>query len=664
MSYLNFDKTVLVNLERSLQKEMIRTNRAGVYNSTTIVDCNTRKYHGQLVMPIPTLGDDNYVLLSSLDETVIQHGAEFNLGLHEYSENHFSPNGHKYIREFDCELISRTTYRVGAMVLQKERLLVSFEPRVLIRYTLLESGSPTILRFRPFLAFRSVNELTHENPLANSNMDECENGRFNRMYPGFPNLYMQFSKAVEYHHDPQWYKDIVYRKERDRGYAYKEDLLVPGYFELPMKKGESVIFAGGVTECQTSQLKTVWKKELERRNKRLDMFTTLKNSASQFYKREGDKCYLLAGFFPWFKADARTTFFSVASCTLDIDRPEYWKAIVDETAIGEILNFMNGRGNENKMTGMDEPDVLLWFVRACQKFAHKYTVREAADLYGQLCLDIISWYRKQNHPRAKLHQNGLLWVDGTHRPASWMNAMENGWPIVPRTGYLVEINALWYNAMRFTAEMLREMGKDTSADLMEYQAEITKDAFVKTFWNGIYLNDYVIDNYQNREVRPNMIWAAGLPYSPLDRKQQKAVVDICTKELLTPKGLRSLSPKSGLYHPYYDISAINRERALYNGIVWPSTITAYSRAYMNVYKYSGTSFMERVLVGFEAEMNELTIGTLNEFYDANPPYKGRGGMSSASSVAAVLSLLDTLKKYEREEAAAKAAEAQGKEAQS
>ena len=113
-----------------------------------------------------------------------------------------------------------------------------------------------------------------------------------------------------------------------------------------------------------------------------------------------------------------------------------------------------------------------------------------------------------------------------------------------------------------------------------------------------------------------MIWAAGLPYSPLDRKQQKAVVDICTKELLTPKGLRSLSPKSGLYHPYYDISAINRERALYNGIVWPSTITAYSRAYMNVYKYSGTSFMERVLVGFEAEMNELTIGTLNEFYDA------------------------------------------------
>jgi predicted glycogen debranching enzyme len=648
MSYLNFDKTVLVNLERSLQKEMIRTNRAGVYNSTTLVDCNTRKYHGQLVMPIPELGPDNYVLLSSLDETVIQHGAEFNLGLHQYGENTYSPNGHKYIREFDCEVISRTVYRVGAMILQKERMLVSFEPRVLIRYTLLESGSPTTLRFRPFLAFRNVNELTHENTLANPNMDDCENGRFNRMYPGFPNLYMQFSKAVEYHHDPQWYKGIEYQKERDRGYAYKEDLLVPGYFELPMKKGESVIFAAGVTECKTSTLKGTWKKELERRIKREDMFSTLKNSASQFYKREGDKCYLLAGF-PWFHAEARTTFFSVASCTLDIDRPEYWDAIMNKTAVPEVLSFMNGRPHEIKMTGMDEPDVLLWFVRAIQKFAHKYTVREAADLYGQLCLDIITYYRKQNHPRACVQQNGLIWIDGTQRPATWMNTTENGWPITPRTGYVVEINALWYNAMLFTAEMLREMGKETSADLMEYQADITKDAFVKTFWNGLYLNDYVVDNYANKEVRPNMIWAVGLPYSPLDKHQQKAVIDICTKELLTPRGLRSLSPKSGNYRPMYQGSQSDRERALHNGIVWPSTITAYSRAYMNVYKYSGTSFMERTLVGFEQEMSELCIGTLNEFYDGNPPYKGHGGMSSAPSVAAVISLLDTLKKYQKEQ---------------
>ena len=645
MSYLNFDKALLVNLERSLQKEMLRTNRAGVYNSTTLVDCNTRKYHGQLVLPLPQLGDDNYVLLSSLDETVIQHGAEFNLGLHKYGENHFSPNGHKYIREFDCEVIAKTTYRVGGVILTKERLLVSFEPRVLIRYTLVECGAPVTMRFRPFLAFRSVNELTHENSRANADMNDCENGRVNCMYPEFPQLYMQFSKSVTYSHNPMWYKNIEYQKEQERGYEYKEDLLVPGYFEVPMKKGESLIFAAGISEIKTSGLKTLWKKELARRNARTDMFECLRNAASQFYKREGDKCYLLAGY-PWFHASAREEFMSTPSCTLDIDRPEYWDAIIDQTAVGEVRAFMENDGYQSRITGMDEPDALLWFVRALQKYAHKYTVKQAAEKYAQLCEDIISYYRKQHHPRAWVHQNGLIWVDGTRVPATWMNATENGWPITPRTGYVVEINALWYNAMRFTAELMRENGKEIGADLMEYQAEISKDAFVKTFWNGFYLDDYVVDNYHNKEVRPNMIWAVGLPYSPLDRKQQKAVVDICTRELLTPRGLRTLSPKSGDYRPVYVGGQLERDRNFHNGPVWPNTIAAYSRAYMTIYKQSGLSFMQRMLVGFEVEMSEHCIGTLNELYDGNPPYKGHGGMSYAPSVAAVISVMDTMKKYQ------------------
>ena len=597
------------------------------------------------MLPLPQLGDDNYVLLSSLDETVIQHGAEFNLGVHKYGENHFSPNGHKYIREFDCEVIAKTTYRVGGVVLTKERLLVSFEPRVLVRYTLVECGAPVTMRFRPFLAFRSVNELTHENSRANADMNDCENGRVNRMYPEFPQLFMQFSKAITYSHNPMWYKNIEYQKEQERGYEFKEDLLVPGYFEVPMKKGESLIFAAGISEVKPASLKALWKKELERRNARTDMFECLRNAASQFYKREGDKCYLLAGY-PWFHASAREEFISTPSCTLDIDRPEYWDAIIDQTAVGEVRAFMENKGYQSRITGMDEPDALLWFVRALQKYAHKYTVKQAADKYAQLCEDIISYYRKQNHPRAWVHQNGLIWVDGTRVPATWMNATENGWPITPRTGYVVEINALWYNAMRFTAELMREAGKEIGADLMEYQAEISRDAFVKTFWNGFYLDDYVVDNYHNKEVRPNMIWAVGLPYSPLDRKQQKAVVDICTRELLTPRGLRTLSPKSGDYRPIYVGGQLERDRNFHNGPVWPNTIAAYSRAYMTIYKQSGLSFMQRMLVGFEVEMSEHCIGTLNELYDGNPPYKGHGGMSYAPSVAAVISVMDTMKKYQ------------------
>ena len=643
MSYLNFDKKLLSNLERSLSKEMIRTNRAGAYNSTTLIDCNTRKYHGQLVLPLGApLPEGNYVLLGSLDETVIQHGAEFNLGIHQYGDNLYMPNGHKYIREFDCEVISKTTYRVGGVVLTKERMLVSFEPRVLIRYTLVEAHSPTTLRLKPFLAYRNTNELTHENSTANSDMREVENGRVARMYELFPELYMQCSKKVEYTHAPAWYKGIEYMKEEERGFSYKEDQLVPGWFEMPMKKGESVIFAAGISEVNPRTLKALWEKELKRRSARDTMFNSLKNAASQFYKREGDKCYLMAGY-PWFQASAREEFLAMPACTMGIGRPEYWDAIMNKTAVEEVRAFMEGR--EHKLVGMDEPDVLLWFIHALQEYAAYTSLEETTKIYGQLIIDIMLFIRRQQHPRLFLHNNGLLWVNGKERPATWMNAVEDGRPITPRTGYVVEINALWYNARLFTANIQRQLGKEQIADLMEYQAEITKDSFIKTFWNGMYLDDYVDGDYHNNEVRPNQIIAASLPYSPLDRFQRKAVVDICTKELYTPKGLRTISPKSGSYRPEYIGGQLERDRNFHNGPVWPWTIAAYAIAYLKVYQHSGESFIRRLLTGYEAEMSELCIGTLNELYDGNPPFKGHGGMSYAPSVASVIEVCNTLEKF-------------------
>ena len=646
MSYLNFDKTLLINLEKSLSKEMIRTNRAGTYNSTTLIDCNTRKYHGQLVMPLPDIDNSNHILLSSLDETVVQHGAEFNLGVHNFEGNNFSPNGHKYIRQFDCEVISRTVYRVGGVILSKERLLVSFEPRVLIKYTLLEAHSPTLLRFKPFLAFRSVNDLTHENDVAETSYQDIQDGISMRLYEKYPDLCMQFSKKTVYNHLPYWYKNIEYFKEKERGYDYKEDLLVPGFFEMPIKQGESIIFSAGVSEISPRKLKTLWEEELTRRNHRVDMFSCLKNSAQQFYKKEGDKTYLLAGY-PWFGARARDQFVALTGCTLSIDRMDYFDAIM-ETAIPEIERFMDGEKTGFKLQAIDDPDVLLWFLWTIQQFSFTVSLKEAASRYEELATKIIAFIRKQNHPNVFLHNNGLLYVNGTVKPATWMNAIENGKPITPRTGYVVEINALWCNALKFTATLTREKGNDHAADLLDYQAEIAREAFVKTFWNGTYLYDYVDGNYNDQEVRPNMILAVSMPFSPLNKHQQKSVLDITTKELLTPKGLRSLSPKSGFYRPSYVGGQLERDRNYFNGPVWPCTFGAFATAYLRIYKQSGKSFLERMLIGFEAEMTELCVGTLPELFDGNPPYKGHGGMSFAMSVAEILRVLDILKKYENE----------------
>lgn len=633
MDYLNFDRNTLVNLEKSLTKEMLRTNRSGAYNSTTIVDCNTRKYHGQLVVPLPELGGDNYVLISSLDETIIQHGAEFNLGVHQYKGKHISPNGHKYIREFSCNVISETVYRVGGVIISKERLMIKNTPRIITKYTLLDAHSATTIRFKPFLAFRSVHTLSKANANASTNYDEVSNGIRCRLYEPFPFLYMQFSKKVEYVHNPFWYEGLEYEKEQERGYDYLEDLMVPGWFEMPIKKGESVYFTAGLDEISPRSLKSMWDKELAQRNPRTDMFNCLKNAARQFAKKQDEGTFLLAGY-PWFKTRARDEFISLPGATLSIGDTAMFKDIA-HSAVKEISKFIDTGDVSHLIEDIDTPDALLWFIWAIQQYAIENKA-DAVLCYKDIVIKILDFILKQDHPFARFMDNGLLYVNGTIKPMTWMNAMEDGRPITPRTGYVVETNALWYNAVCFAYSISR-------SKRFERLAEQIKSSFVNVFWNGIYLYDFVDGNYCDVEVRPNMVYAVSLPYSPLDRFQQKSVIDICTKELLTTKGLRSLSPKSGGYRPNYVGGMKERDRNYHNGPVWPFLTGAYCEGYLKIYKNSGVSFVERQMIGMEAEMKKLCIGTLSELYDGNPPYKGHGAMSYAPTVAEILRTLVLLR---------------------
>ncbi|MGC9150360.1 MAG: glycogen debranching enzyme N-terminal domain-containing protein [Microbacter sp.] len=634
MSYLKFDKSSLANLEKSLRKEILRTNKSGSYSASTLVDCNTRKYHGLLVVPIPELSDNNYVLLSSLDETVIQHGAAFNLGIHEYEGNNFSPNGHKYIREFHLETVARTIYRVGGVILQKERIFISHEDRFVIRYTLLDAHSPTKLQFRPFLAFRSVHELSVENDRIHSQIHPSSNGIGMSLYDGFPMLYMQFSKKNQFVSGPHWYNGIKYFKEQERGYLYKEDLYVPGYFECAISKGESLLFSAGTTEVNPRELKLLFDHEIQKRTTRSDFFHTLKNAAQQFYLKQGEDHYLIAGY-PWFKVRARDEFVALAGATLVIDERTMFEKIM-HTALVAIRNFMDSKPLEKKIVEIDAPDVLLWWIRSIQQYAQFIGIDEAASRYGLFLLDVIQYIRKQQHPNLFLHDNGLLYTNGIHKAATWMNALENGQPIVQRSGYVVEINALWFNALKFAVQIASALKDEYTSDLLDYQSEMTKRSFVDVFWNGNYLYDFVDGLHSNVEVRPNMIFAVGLPFSPLAKDQQKLVLDMVTRELLTSKGLRTLSPKSPFYRPFYVGSQLQRDRNYHNGPVWPWLGGVFADAYLKIYKRSGFSFIERLLIGFESEMTELCVGTLSELHDGNPPFLGHGAMSFAMSVGEIL----------------------------
>ena len=251
----------------------------------------------------------------------------------------------------------------------------------------------------------------------------------------------------------------------------------------------------------------------------------------------------------------------------------------------------------------------------------------------------------QRHPNLSLHANGLLYIRGWERALTWMNSTFNGRPITPRSGYVVEINALWYNALRYSAELAKEEGEEPLAQTWEACADKVKENFAAIFWNGYYLYDFVDGYHKELSVRPNMIFAVSLTYSPLDNKMKKAVLDITTKELLTPKGLRSLSPKSPNYHGTCEGSQIDRDFAAFQGAVWPWLMGAYLEGYLKVYKNSGISFAERTMFGFEEEMYLNCIGSISEMYDGNPPFRGRGGVSFAMNVAEILRLQKLLKKY-------------------
>lgn len=644
MSYLKFDKNLLINLEQSLRLEVLRTNQSGAYHCTTIVGANTRKQHGLLVIPVPEIDDNSHVLLSSLDETVIQHGAPFNLGLHRYSGGVYSPNGHKYIREYDCERVPTHTFRVGGVILKREKIFITNENRILIRYTLVDAHSKTTLQFRPFLAFRNANDLCVENQVASRDYKEVSNGISTCMYEGYPELFMQVNHKPKFVFDPHWYKGIEYIKDQERGIPYTEDLYVPGYFEVDMKKGDTIIFSAGVSEVNTRMLTKMYEDEIKTRTPRTSFYNCLKNSAKQFYMTNADGHYMLAGY-PWFKVRARDEFIALPGCTLSNHHRPDFEAIMD-TAKEAFTRWMETGEPDKHLQGIDLPDVPLWAAWAIQRYSHDTDVPTARERYGELVAQLIDFIIDGKHPNLQVDDNGLVRTDGTRQPMSWMDsARPDGTPLIPRTGYLVEFNALWYNALMFLLQMYAD-DKQMQSRVERWQkiSDAYAESFAPTFLNDYgYLYDYVNGSYTDLSVRSNMVIAVGVDHTPLDRRQRKRILDFITRELLTPKGLRTLSPNSYGYNPWYVGNPEQREKAYYSGSARPWLMGFYCHAYVKVFGIGGLSFVNRMMIGFEDEMSQGAIGTLSELYDGNPPFIGRGAVSFAANVGEILRVLRLLK---------------------
>ncbi len=644
MGYLEFPKAEVTNLSTSLKQEFIRTNRAGSYASSTIIFCNRRKYHGLLVCPLKEIDGEHYVLLSSLDETVIQHKMPFNLAIHKYITD-YNPLGHKYIESYSNENCPTLIYRVGGVLLKKELILVEEEERILIRYTLLDANSKTTLQLRPFLAFRNIHHLTHSNMNASSKYAEVENGIRTRMYQDFPYLHMQVSKKNEYVSAPDWYLNFEYEHDKSIGNESVEDLLTPGYFECDLKKGESIVFTAGMYEIKTDKLKKLFDSEVAKRTPRTDFKSCLITAANQFISRKGKKTNIIASF-PWPGTWFRDSLVSLEGLTLVQGNTKTCQDVLD-TITDEIDGYVFRNKGNIVHSNVDSIDTALWYMHAVQQFAKSTSNKIAKSRYGDKILEILETYRTGLNNNVVMHENGLLFLNFENKALTWVDAKINGQPIVKRWGFVVEINALWYNAIQFALELISEKKFQDSWKNIPSQIE---NSFSNIFWNEElgYLADHATYDYQDFSVRPSQIFATSLPYSPISDRKKHSILEIVKSELLTPKGIRTLSPKNPNYKEMCLGNVGEADFAYHNGSVLMWLLAPYAEAYIKIHGRSGLTEIKRIFDGFEELMSNHGIATISEVYDGNPPHEARGAISQAWSVASALRIMKLIEDFEKQ----------------
>lgn len=647
MGYLNFDKEKLVNLSYSLERETLRTNRGGAYTSTTLACCNTRKYHGLLVVRLDGLDGGKHVLLSSLDESVIQHEAQFNLGIHKFPGDFYEPKGHKYIRNFEFDTIPKHTYRVGGVVLTRTRLLVEHENQLLIKYTLEEANSPTKLRFKPFMAFRNVHSLSKANLYANSKYTPVPNGIKMNLYEGYPDFFMQLSKECDFVPVPDWYKNIEYIREQERGYEFQEDLFVPGYFEVSIKKGESIIFSASTSEHKPLSFFKRYESEKKTRIPRDSFINCLLNSGKQFLWERQDGVDLIAGY-PWYESIPRQTLTALPGIFLKRGDVNIFEAVL-HTNLKRLKNGLLPK-YAGQASFYDSADAPLLVFNALQKLAKFKSAKEIWNSYGAFLKEILNHYREGTDFNIRMLDNGLIYAKKEGVALTWMDDYKDGTPVTQRGGLAVEINASWYNAVCFALSLAKASNDKTFVEAWKDLPALIAESFISLFWSEEYgqLADYIDGDYTDWSVRPNMLLAAAQDFSPLTRTQKKLIISTVRNKLLTPVGIRTLTPEDVAYKGFSGELANDFSLAAHQGTVYPYLIYPFVKTYLEVHKEGGLSFARNCLEGFKNEMSENCIGTFSEAYEGNPPHTAKGSISQAWNVAAVIMANELVEKFEED----------------
>ena len=632
MAFLKFNKSELVNLSYSLKREIILANKTGACCNTSIVTCNTRRYHGLLAVPVEQFGGYRHVLLSSLDESLTLRGKRFNLGIHCYGEV-YEPRGHKYIVDFDADPVPCVTYKIGEIVFRKKIVLSPDEDQLMIQYELVNAPAKVKLELKPFLAFRNIHGLTQENAVANTEFTPVQNGAAFCLYEGFPTLNIQLSTSTaSYKANPVWYKGITYSDEMRRGFDCREDLLQAGSFEVELHSGDTlVVSASAGAPVNASSLKHRFAAVVEKIGPINSFRDQLVRQADTLIREDGGVKRVVAGYSWLFTGLLRETLVALPGLTL------YGKNSPKE--FEEILDNLIKENQERLTCRTTQVEAPLFMAVTLQQYI-AFTGKDKAvwDKYGSTMKTIIESYLPGNRQEIAMLPNGLLWAQKDGVALTWMNAYIGGRAVTERAGYQVETNALWYNAICFALEH----EKKTSAFSKKWTPvkELIEKNYERTFWNPDlgFLADYVDNGGQHLELRPNQLWAVSLDHRCVSDEVVSEVMRLVNAELVTRRGIRTLSPRDIRYKGVYEGSQLERDEAYHNGCAWPFLLSQFCYASFNM---MGSSFVKRaewLTEGFYEDLSKHGVGCFSELYDGDPPHEPHGAISSAMTTAALLNI--------------------------
>jgi len=659
---LQLNKSILQNYDQAIQNEWLETNGLGGWSSSSVIGCNTRRYHGLLVAATAPPAE-RMALVSKLDETIIAGDERFELSTNNYGRA-IHPNGYRYLTGFTKKICPEFIYEIRGIMLKKTIAMIHGENTVVIIYEALKAVGNFTFELLPLLSVRGYHNMMHANDVINKD-GLFDNDVFKiQAYEGTPHIFIKAPDS-SYRTNPQWFYNFNYSVEQYRGLDFTEDLFSHGTFNIELKEGDILGIIVSTENPEERDALTLFQEEHQRRQlliqrDRDETIQQLTLAADQFIVKRGEDLKTIIAGYHWFTDWGRDTMISLPGLTLSTGRYEDAKKIISAFAKSVSRGMLPNRFQDNgEAPEYNNVDGTLWYFIAVYKYLQVTDDKDfVLDEILPVMKDIIDWHFKGTRYNIHVDEDGLLYAGETGQQLTWMDARIGTWVVTPRMGKPVEIQALWYNALKIFSELLELNQQSSDAALVDISAEKAKQCFTEKFWykEGNYLYDVIDENGDpDKELRPNQLFAISLPFALIDGGQAQAILKIIEKELYTPVGLKSLPKGDVHYVAVYGGDAYHRDSSYHEGTVWSWLLGAYVDAIMSEPGFIGSDGLAgkekalKVIDDFKYHLNEGCIGSVSEIFDADPPHHPRGCIAQAWGVAEILRVIKEYELYDVKE---------------